>query len=298
MQKKVIAFVACIGFMLVSLLPASYSNAEKQKQNRPAVRQWIQPPLPDSMSFSGEPVPLNRRDIREQLERELLYIYYLPNQVMYVIKLSQRYFPLIEQRLKANGVPTDMKYLCVAESNLQNAISKAGAVGFWQFMKGTALGYGLEVNNEVDERYHIEKSTDAACKYLKAAFAKYGSWTAAAASYNCGQGGYSSRSSFQKTTDYYDLVLPDETSKYVFRILTFKYLLENSAQLGFTVEESERYPPIPVKQISVSQRVGNLNDFAASHSISFKTLVQHNPWIRGRQLTNTPGKKYIFKIPE
>lgn len=263
-----------------------------------AKQEWLVPVLPDSISFCGEPAPMNDQFIAEQLEREVLYNYYQPNQILYVIKLSRRYFPLIEARLAANGVPSDLKYLCIAESNLQNAISKAGAVGFWQFMRGTAPGFGLEVSAEVDERYHIEKSTDAACKYLKAAYNKFGSWTAAAASYNCGQGGYNSRARFQGTNHYYDLVLPEETSRYVFRILTFKYFLENANALGFVVNEGEGYEPISYKRVKVSGSVANLNDFAVKQGVSFKTLVDHNPWIRGRALSNPKKKTYEFLIPQ
>lgn len=282
-----------IGLLVITLM------ASRKGEELPAVpAQFSVPVLPDNLSFCGEEVPLQDRSVSEKLEREVLYNFYQPHQILYIIKLSRRYFPLIEERLKVNGVPADMKYLCVAESNLQNAISKVGATGFWQFMKGTAPGFGLEVNAEVDERYHVEKSTDAACKYLKAAYARFGSWTAAAASYNCGQGGFSSRASFQKTSVYYDLALPDETSKYVFRILTFKYFLENAPGLGFNVAEEEGYHPITFRKVAVQGTVENLTSFAASHSISYKTLVEHNPWIRGRKLTNPSKKKYEFLIPQ
>lgn len=296
MQKNFLLLAAgvCMGVMLVIL--TGYKN-DQQPATQPQNVTWRVPPLPDSIQFCEESVPLYRQDIREQFERELLYSYYLQNQVLYAIKLSRRYFPVIEARLRANGLPDDMKYLCVAESNLQNAISKAGAVGFWQFMKSTGPAYGLEINQEVDERYHVEKSTDAACKYLKAAYNKFGSWTAAAASYNCGQGGYSARAAFQKTNNYYDLFLPDETNKYVFRILSFKYLLENPARFGFMIDESEGYAPVSHKKITVNSRIPDLTSFAAKHSISYKTLVQHNPWIRGRQLSNSSGKTYEILIP-
>ncbi|MGN6491557.1 MAG: lytic transglycosylase domain-containing protein [Agriterribacter sp.] len=297
MQKNFILLATgiCMGVVLVIL--TGYRN-ELPRKPLPAGMQWSVPPLPDSIQFCEESVPLYRQDIREQFERELLYSYYLQNQVLYVIKLSRRYFPIIEAKLRENGLPDDMKYLCVAESNLQNAVWKAGAAGFWQFMTGTAPAYGLEVNQEVDERYHIEKSTDAACKYLKAAYNRLGSWTAAAASYNCGQGGYSTRAGFQKTKNYYDLLLPDETNKYVFRILAFKYLLENPGRLGFVVIEREGYAPLVYKSVIVNTAIPDLTSFAAKHSISYKTLVWHNPWIRGKQLSNPKGKNYQILIPQ
>ena len=229
-MKKTIVMLLFVCLVMVGFILAAFERNGKQRQAGTSVavseRPLFQPPpLPDSMHFAGEAVPLHRRDIREQLDREVLYNYYLPNNILYIIKLTRRYFPMIEERLRANGVPVDMKYLCVAESNLQNLISKAGAVGFWQFMSGTAPGYGLEVNTYVDERYHVEKATDAACTYLKRAYEMFGSWTAAAASYNCGLAGYRSQALFQQKMNYYDLNLPEETNRYVFRILTFKYFI-------------------------------------------------------------------------
>lgn len=290
---------------LCALLALSVLMADQQGKksivnaaNPESPVNYAVPSLPKELSFCGEAVPLEDRSISERFERELLYNYYQPHQVLYIIKLSRRYFPLIEERLRANGVPEDLKYLCVAESNLQNAISKVGATGFWQFMKVTAPGYGLEVNAEVDERYHVAKSTNAACKYLKAAYKKFGSWTAAAASYNCGMGGYSGRSTFQQTTDYYNLALPDETSKYVFRILTFKYFMENAASLGFKVAEEEGYHPVRYKKITVNTGVANFAEFAKKQGINYKILVEHNPWIRSKKLTNAAKKNYEILIPE
>src|SRR5688572_16803665 len=218
------------GIIIISL----FAFREDKKQQVPGtpitgkndqVYNWTSPPLPSKIDFAGEETPLHRWEVKEQLDREVLFNYYNQNNILYMLKLAGRYFPLIEERLKANGLPDDFKYLCIAESNLANAISRAGAVGFWQFMKGTAPGYNIEITDNVDERYHVAKSTDAACKYLLNAYSKFGSWTGAAASYNCGMGGYNNHSSFQGTTNYYDLLLPDETQRYIFRILAFKYLL-------------------------------------------------------------------------
>lgn len=301
MQKKLSLVVALgLSVVLIALLAFNWKEEDKPAVMTPATATPVQyqpPPLPDSLTFAGEPVPLHRQDIREQLDREVLYNYYLPNNILYIIKLTSRYFPLIEERLRANGIPDDMKYLCVAESNLQQLISKAGAVGFWQFMPGTAPSYGLEVNAFVDERYHIEKSTDAACSYLKAAYKKFGSWTAAAASYNCGQGGYDSQARFQRSRNYYDLMLPEETNRYIFRILTFKYFITQAGRLGFIVPPAEAYPVLQVKRLSITEGIPNLTDFALRQGISYKTLKRYNPWLRGRSLPARKGKTYIIHLP-
>lgn len=259
--------------------------------------KWYPPKLPDQMTFAGEAVPMDRWEVREEFDRQLLYNYYWQNNIMYILKLANRYFPLIEERLKANGVPEDFKYLCVAESNLQNAISKAGAVGFWQFMSYTGPGYNLEINKEVDHRYDVLRSTDAACSYLKQAYSKFGSWTAAAASYNCGQGGYNVHSTFQRTKNYYDLLLPEETNRYIFRILTFKYLIENATQMGYLLEPSDLYQPLMTRTITVSSSVTNLADFAIKNGTTYKRLKLLNPWLRSRSLVVKAGKSYLIRLP-
>lgn len=259
--------------------------------------RWAPPPLPEKMDFAGENVPLDRWDIREQFDREVLFNYYWQNNIIYLLKLSGRYFPMIESRLKAAGIPEDFKYLCIAESNMSNATSRVGAVGFWQFMKGTAPGYNIEVSETVDERYHAEKSTDAACAYLRDAYKKFGSWTAAAASYNCGMGGYSSHSSFQGTTNYYELQLPEETQRYIFRILAFKYILSNAQELGFATDSTTIYKPIATRAIEVNKSISNLAAFAKENGSSYRQLKYHNPWLQERTLQVKPGKTYTILLP-
>jgi membrane-bound lytic murein transglycosylase D len=271
-------------------------NDEKQGQYAAAPEVYV-PRLPDEISFAGEKVPMERWDVREAFDRELIYNYNAPGHITYLLKLSKRYFPLIEQRLKENGVPDDFKYLCVAEGNLQNLTSRVGATGFWQFMSGTAPGYNIEVNSNVDERYDVIKSTDAACKYLKQAYAKFGNWTAAAASYNCGMGGYNNFASFQQTKYYYDLALPEETSKYMFRILSFKVLMGNSKELGFMVDEKNGYGPLDVKTVTVSSSIPSLAQWAIDNGTTYKILKILNPWLRERSLNVRPGKSYIIKLP-
>lgn len=260
---------------------------------------WTPPAIPDDLSFAGEKAPLSRWDVREKFDKEFLNIYYSTGGILYLIKLANRNFPIISERLKANGVPDDFKYLCIAESNMQSwAVSKSGAVGYWQFLEGTANGFGLQTNAQIDERRNLEKSTDAACKYLKQAYAKFGNWTAAAASYNCGMGGYNSQAVFQKTNNYYDLMLPEETNKYILRILAFKYILENAGKLGFIVNDDEKYKDISTRTILVSTSLPDLTQFAKDNGTNYKILALLNPWIKGKSLTNTSGKIYAFKVPK
>jgi membrane-bound lytic murein transglycosylase D len=259
---------------------------------------WHVPSLPKQISFANEKVPLERWDVKEKFDKEFLLNYYSQGAIIYLLKLANRNFPIISARLKANGVPDDFKYLCIAESNMQSwAVSKSGAVGYWQFLNGTAPGYGLEVSSQVDQRQDLEKSTDAACKYLKSAYAKFGNWTAAAASYNCGIGGYNAQASFQQTKNYYDLQLPEETNKYIFRILTFKYLIENAEELGFNVNDEEKYHPVETKMVTVSSTIPDLAQFAINNGTTYKMLRTLNPWLKGKSLTVSGGKSYTIQLP-
>ncbi|MEO6541153.1 MAG: lytic transglycosylase domain-containing protein [Ferruginibacter sp.] len=292
------AFLAGIAACLIGL--SLFSFTEEGQIKAAAGPSSILPPpsIPAQMNFAGEPVPLQRWEIREQFDRELLYNYYQPGNIYYMLKLSARHFPQIEAQLKANNIPDDFKYLCVAESNIQNLVSKVGATGFWQFMKSTAPGYKLEVSEIVDERYHVAKSTEAACVYLKNAYNKFGNWTAAAASYNCGMGGYNDRSTFQGTTNYYDLVLPEETQRYIFRILAFKHLLGNADSLGFKLPQGSAYEPIKTRTVLVDKTIANLSTFANNNGSNYKILKWLNPWLRGRSLTVRPGKTYEIVLPQ
>lgn len=297
--KQTFLHIAAGSLVTIGLAGAfGFAGNEKTAKVQDAPARWSPPSLPKEISFAGEQVPLNRWDVQERFDRELLFNFYSPANVLFLKKLSNRYFPLISERLKANGVPDDFKYLCVAESNLlSGATSRSGAKGFWQFMDGTAPGYGLTSNDQVDERSDIIKSTDAACKYLKNAYQKFGTWTAAAASYNCGMAGYNNQATFQQTTNYYDLLLPEETARYIFRILTFKHLLENSADLGFIVEDSALYKEIPFREVEVTSSIANLAQFAIDNGTTFKVLRAMNPWLKGRALTVSGGKTYRIKLP-
>lgn len=270
---------------------------EMSEEGRPQYK-WHVPHTPKSMDFCGENVPLDKWEIREKLDREILVNTYLHGTQLYILKLSGRYFPLIEERLRANGVPEDLKYVCVAESALnQNAWSPVGAASFWQFMKDTGPRFGLEINDEVDERFNVVKATDAACQYFKEAKEKFGSWTAAAASYNCGMAGFAKQADFQQASNYYDLIFPEETNRYVFRILAFKHIMTNPRKHGLVVDESEEYKPLKYRTVSVSQSIPNLTDFAKENGTSYKMLKIYNPWLRAHKLTVKPGKTYEIQLP-
>ena len=254
--------------------------------------------LPKKLKFAGEKVPLEYFDVKESLDREMLVNSYFHSQTLRYIKLAPRFFSIIEPILKQDSIPDDFKYLALAESGFDpRAVSPAGAVGFWQFMKGTAKDYGLEVNNEVDERYHIEKATHAACAYLHESYEKYGSWTLVAATYNAGRNFVSKQIERQQENNYYDLLLGEETSRYVFRILALKLIMENPKEYGFDVSKDELYPVWKTKSIEISGKVDNFAEFAKTHGTNYKILKMLNPWLRDAYLTNASGKTYEIKLP-
>ena len=264
---------------------------------RPQYR-WYAPELPTAIDFAGEPAPLDKWEVKEKLDRELLVNSYLHGSQLYILKLAGRYFPAIEERLKANGIPDDFKYVCVAESSLnQNALSGPGAASFWQFMKDSGPGYGLEINDEVDERFNVVKATDAACKYFQAAHDKFGTWTAAAAAYNCGVTGYANQSDFQQATNYYDLIFPDETNRYVYRVLALKYILSHPRAFGLELSPSEEYRSLKYRTVTVDKTIDNLTEFAKANGSSYKMLKIYNPWLRAHKLTVKNGKKYDIALP-
>jgi hypothetical protein len=253
--------------------------------------------FPVSTDFASEQTPLQISDVRERLDRELLVNANLDATTLLVIKRANRAFPIIEPILKKYNVPDDFKYLAVIESNLLNAVSPAGAKGVWQFMPETARQIGMEVNDVVDERYSLEKSTEAACKYFLNSKAKFGSWTLAAASYNGGVGGVSRQIEMQKVSNYYDLLLVEETSRYVFRILALKEIMKSPAKYGFIINPDELYVNLPVKKLEIDSSITDLADFAKKQGINYKILKIHNPWLRDKKLVNVSGKKYEIDIP-
>ncbi len=253
--------------------------------------------LPEKAEFAGEVVPMQLVDVQQKLDRELHVNTYWQSNTLLYLKRSNQWFPVIEPILAENNIPNDFKYLALIESGLTQIVSPAGATGFWQFMKGTGREYGLEVGNEVDERYHIEKSTRAACKYLQDAYDKYGSWTLAAASYNMGMNGLDKQLSRQQVSNYYDLLLSEETSRYVFRILAAKEILSSPQNYGFTYREKDLWQPYNTKTITVDSSVSNWATFAKEHGVNYKVLKALNPWLRQRELTNSAKKTYEIKLP-
>lgn len=252
--------------------------------------------LPDNLSFCSEPVPLNDQDVRERLDRELLINTYWQSQTLLLIKEFNKIKPIVEPILKEYGIPEDFIYLAAAESGYRNLVSPSKAAGIWQFLEETGKSYGLEINNEVDERYHFEKSTIAACKYLQKSYQKFGNWTMAAASYNMGLTGLDEVSFSQKQTNYYDLYLNTETSRYVFRILALKEILRSPSKYGFMISETDLYKPHAFKSISIDTAIASLTDFAALYKMTYKELKILNPWLRSNMLTNKSTKSYQLKI--
>ncbi len=254
--------------------------------------------FPLSVNFAGEQTPLNIYDVHERMDRELLVNANLHSSTILIIKRANKFFPIIEPILAKYGVPDDFKYLAVIESSLiPLSVSKAGASGIWQFMKQTASEKGLEVSETVDERYHLEKSTEAACKYLLAAKEKLGSWTLAAASYNGGIAGISNQLQNQQVTDYYDVLLVEETSRYVFRILALKEIMKNPLLYGFDIKPNDFYLNVPTKKVLVDSSITNLATFAKTQGINYKILKYYNPWLRDKKLNNLNNKMYTIEIP-
>lgn len=254
--------------------------------------------VPSSVTFCGKNIDLTRYDRYERMDRELLAFTYMHSTSIQMIKKANRYFPIVEPILKANGIPEDFKYLMVIESNLNpNARSSAGAAGLWQFMQTTGREYGLEVNKNIDERYHVEKSTEAACKYLKDAYAKYQDWIAVAASYNAGQARISTQFEKQQVDDMLDLYLVEETARYVYRIIAAKIMFSNPSAFGFRLRTKDLYMPIPYKEVSVNTGILNLAEWAKKQGITYALLKNMNPWLRDNFLQNVSKRTYTLKIP-
>lgn len=254
--------------------------------------------LPRVLTFAGEKVPLEIEDVKERLEREVYVNAYWQSNMILLMKRSSKFLPEIEQILKDSGIPDDFKYLAMAESALMNVASPAGAKGFWQIMEDTGKEYGLEISRDVDERYNLEEATLAASKYLKKAHAKFGDWTAVAASYNMGQAGFSRRQDDQFAKNYYDLYLNDETSRYLFRILAFKVIFENPGEFGFHMRKPDFYTNPSMKKITVNSDIKNLASWAHAQGSTYKDLKLYNPWLRDKDLNIKRGKSYNILLPE
>lgn len=290
MKNNLIKIVFAIGIISIGIT-FMYNKEAVNYFSTPV----FDPMVPKNIEFAGEKTPLEISDVYERLDRELISNVNFHTATTLIIKRANRVFPIIEPILKQYNIPDDFKYLAVAESALINAVSPAGARGVWQFMPITGKEKGLEVNEFIDERYHLEKSTIAACKYLQDAKDKYGNWTLAAASYNAGLHGITKQLEGQSANNYYDLLLNEETSRYVFRILALKQIMENQELYGYKIKD--KYNTISCKTLEINYSINNLSEFAKENNINYKILKIHNPWLRDKSLPNNSGKTYYLQIP-
>ncbi|WP_207434685.1 lytic transglycosylase domain-containing protein [Sabulibacter ruber] len=305
MNHNIWKYFGALGFIAVTVQlcsqqPLQVVSSSESGSGPALVREGVvrAPVLPTSLSFAGEPVPLEVPDVAERLDRELLVNSYLQATTLLGLKRMQRYQPEIERLLRENDIPQDFVYLSLAESLFSPVTSPAGASGFWQLMPDTARGYGLLVNAEVDERFHVEKATLAACRYLKSAKKRFGNWTNAAAAYNRGMNGIGDALERQRVSSYYDLYLNDETSRYMFRILALKEVLGNPQKYGFELPKEQGYDPLPTRTYRVTSSIPDLPQFAVEQGINYKTLRLLNPWIKAYKLTVVPGKEFELLLPE
>ncbi len=300
MKKGTIIFSSGFIFavFIFFFIGSTFFSPDEDKTEFPQGYKIISPEVPGELDFCGERLPLENFEVYERVDREIIVNTYYHSATILNIKKAKRWFPAVEPVLEKNGVPDDFKYLMVAESGIANVISPAGATGYWQFMEEAALKYGLEINSEVDERYHIEKSTEAACKYLNEAYTLFGSWTMAAASYNMGISGVQKQIEKQKANNYYNLVLSEETSRYLARIITIKEIMNNPQKYGFDIKDEDLYNNLPYEVVEISGAIENLADFAIEKGINYKILKLYNPWLRDNVLINKNKKTYSIKIPE
>ncbi len=284
----------------VSIFAISEKISKDQQYRNLFSREYrvFAPEIPAKMDFAGERVPLELYYVRESMDREILAATFMHSSTILMFKRAYRWFPVIEPILKRNGIPDDFKYLAVAESNFGNVVSPSGAEGFWQFLKPTAQKYGLEVTDEVDERYNVEKATDAACRYFLDAWDRYHSWTLVAASYNRGLEGISDALQNQGVDRFYDLYLNDETGRYIYRILSMKEVYNHPVKYGFYLREQDLYPPVPTYQVAVDTPVTSLPALALKLRVNYRVLRDLNPWIKRYNLPNRTRKTYLFLLPQ
>lgn len=298
-MPKIVRLFTLIGVIAItSLFIKGIDKAKSEPPKSTSDKYEIQAlELPENLNLAGERVPIERQHIRERMDRELLVNTYWQSNGLLLLKRANKYFPILEPLLKEYGLPDDFKYLAVAESALIDETSSVGAAGMWHFMKNTGKEYGLEINQNVDERYHIEKSTKVAAQYLIKAKERFGSWTLAAAAYNAGNYGVSRRLEAQGVTSYYDAFLPNETERYVLRIIALKEVLSNPRKYGFKFEEKDLYTMEKTRTIKVDSAITNIALFAKNFGLNYKELKLHNPWLRQNKLNNRSQKVYEIKIP-
>jgi hypothetical protein len=290
--------ISLIILLVTIFLTDNTTNANgNPDEDFPQGYRIISPEIPTYLEFAGEKIPTENFEVYERMEREFLSNTYWHSATILAIKRANRWFPLIEPILKKNNIPDDFKYLAVAESNLENVISPAGATGFWQFMKPAGEKYGLEINSQVDERYDVEKSTEAACKYLNDSYNMFGSWITAAASYNMGQDGIKEQQGRQKSNNYFNLVLNSETSRFVARIVSLKYIVQSPEKYGFEITEEKKYKPLAYDEVTLDSSVTDMADYANSLGVNYFILKMYNPWLRDNSFSNKSKKSYSIKIP-
>ena len=293
-----------LGAASLVLLAFVLSGSREQSETVPgsnqidSLPQWVMPPrIVEDLEFAGCPLPLERVGVRERMEKELLIGTFRHSSSLLTLKRSGRWFPLIEPILVDSGVPVDFKYLSVIESGLANAVSPSDARGFWQFMEPAAKEFGLRVDRDVDERYHVEKATRAACAYLNEAHRRYGDWILAAASYNMGMSGLSRRLEKQHGDSYWDLMLNEETARYIYRLYATKQVMESPESHGFILAAGDWYAPIPGRDTIVVDTVNDLADFAGDAGVSYNALKTLNPWLRSEKLPIPDNHYYVIRLP-
>ncbi len=301
-RRLISSFIILAGLVFTAVFLSS--NITQKPHENSGIQRTMQdvfpPEIPTSIIFAGDTIDLTQQDRRERIDKEILSFTYSHINTMLIIKRANRLFPIVEPILEECGVPDDFKYLMIIESNGDpEALSPSKAGGLWQFLEKTGREYGLEVTTEVDERYHTQKATRAACKYLKDSYALYGDWLTVAASYNTGRANVTKRQERQKEQKAIDLVLPDETSRYIFRLMAVKTIFQCPAKYGFMLRSSDLYPTIPIeREVTVNSTVIDWPDFAKKHGLTFMQLREANHWIRRTTLNNKTGKSYKVQIPD
>jgi hypothetical protein len=298
-MKKSFRLLTLVGIVLITVffMNAIHENEVQSITNTHKNYKIQALQLPANLNLAGERVPIEIPDVKERMDRELLVNTYWQSNGLLLIKRANQYFPILEPLLKKYGLPDDFKFLALAESGLIDETSSVGAAGMWHFMKTTGKEYGLEINKNVDERYHIEKSTKVAAEYLKKSKDRLGSWTLAAAAYNAGNYGVASRLETQQVDNYYDALLPDETERYIFRILALKEVITNPRKYGFVFDESDLYTLEKTREIEVDTAITNIASFAKNYGLNYKEFKKYNPWLRENHLNNKSRKLYQIKIP-
>jgi hypothetical protein len=306
-KRTIVLLFASIALLFVGVIYLFFNKDKKKEPEQEPVTEemtfvegmnYAMPvPIPDSITFAGESVPTDLFYVKEQLDRELTVNTYWHSSTLLTLKRANRWFPMIDSILAKNGIPSDFKYVALVESGLLNVVSPAGATGFWQFLEKTGKEYGLEINKEVDERYHVEKATEAACDYMKKSYSKFRNWTLVAASYNAGQGRIDETIEKQQEKSFYNMYLPEETSRYIFRILAIKIICEDPVEYGFKLEKGDLYKSLDIKTVKVTSTISDLPAFAHRQNTTYRMLKELNPWLRSDKLTVRGGEEYLIALP-